>query len=135
MNDDETLKEAVHSWFAEYFAEGRSKKQLISYLRGMPEAAHILIDEIIEHLENPRKEFLGKPTDINIELRDQEILSIFEHGPVGEFPLEDKRVYDEHPATGWKHKSYDEKIAEIAKLYPELKRSYLYKLISKLQNQ
>ena len=127
MNDEETLKEAVHCWFAEYFAEGRSKKQLINYLRGMPEAAHILIDEIIEHMENPRKEFLGKPTDINIELRDQEILSIFEHGPNADFAPA--------PAAGWKGKSYDEKIAEIAKLYPELKRSYLYKLISKLQNQ
>ncbi len=135
MNDKEALKEAVHSWFAEYFAEGRSKKQLISYLREMPDAAPILIDEIIEHLEKPRKDFLGKPTDINIELRNQEILSIFEHGPVAEFSLEDERVYPEHPATGWKDKSYDEKIAEIAKLYPELKRSYLYKLISKLQNQ
>lgn len=127
MNDDETLKEAVHSWFAEYFAEGRSKKQLVSYLRDMPDAAPILVDEIIEHLENPRKKFLGKPTDINIELRDQEILSIFEHGPNAHFGPD--------PAAGWKGKSYDEKIAEIAKLYPELKRSYLYKLISKLQNQ
>ena len=127
MNDDETLKEAVHSWFAEYFVEGRSKKQLVSYLRDMPDAAPILIDEIIGHLENPRKEYLGKPTDINIELRDQEILSIFEYGPNADFAPD--------PAAGWKGKSYDEKIAEIAKLYPELKRSYLYKLISKLQNQ
>ena len=127
MNDFETLEDAVHFWFAEYFAEGRSKKQLISYLRDMPDAAPLLIDEIIEHLENPRKEFLGKPKDINIDLRDHEILSMFENGP--------DAVFGPDPATGWKDKSYDDKIAEIAKLYPELKRSYLYKLISKLQNQ
>ena len=135
MSDDETFEEAVHSWFAEYFAEGRSKQQLIRYLRDMPDAAPIIIDEIIEHLENPRKKFLGKTTNINIELRDQEILSIFASGPNSDFPLLDKRVYPEHPAAEWKDKSYDEKIAEIAKIYPELKRSYLSKLVSKLQNQ
>lgn len=135
MNDDETLEEAVHSWFAEYFAEGRSKRQLTSYLRAMPDAAPLLIDEIIEHLENSRKEFLGKPTDIAKEMLHLEIYEVFKHGPHNIFHDADTPVKSDHPAYGWGEKSYDAKIYEITNLFPNYKKSYLEKIISLKQNQ
>ena len=135
MSDEETFEENFQFFFSEYFAEGRDKKQLIRMLRGWPEASPLIIEEIIQHLENPNKRYLGKRSDFNVERRNAEILSMFEHGPLGEFPLVDTSKYPEHPATGWQDKSYDEKIAEIAKKYPNIKISYLYKLISLLQNQ
>ena len=106
MSDNDTFEEAVHSWFAEYFAEGRSKQQLIRYLRDMQCCSHPLISH--RHLENPRKKFLGKTTKINIELRDQEIISIFTSDPK-RFSFLRQTVYPEHPAAAGRIKAMTKK--------------------------
>lgn len=133
--NDETLQEAVNFWFCEYFAEGRSKKQLISYLRAMPDAAPILIEEIIEHLENPRKQFLGKSNDVYKEILHLEIYEVFKYGPQNIFHDVGDPIDPDHPAYGWSEKSYDAKIYQITNLFPNYKKSYLEKIISLKQNQ
>jgi len=123
MNDDETYEEAFQFFFAEYVAEGRNKKSLIRLLRAWPDAAPLITDEIIEHLENPRKQYLGEYNNIGKMLRDEDILSIFQDGP------------SMHATMDWSDRSYDEKIAVIAKRYPKIKRTYLEKLISLTKKQ
>ena len=109
MNDDETYEEAFQFFFAEYFIEGRNKKQLIKLLRAWPDAAPLMIDEIVEHLENPRNQYLGEYNNIGKMLRDEDIVRIFQHGPLPE--IADTNNRPRQPAINWGDKSYDEKIA------------------------
>lgn len=133
MNDDETYEEAFQFFYAEYVAEGRNKKSLIRLLRAWPDAAPLIIDEIIEHLENPRKKYLGEYDNIGKMLRDEDILRTFQHGP----PPESMHATTspEDPTMDWSDRSYDEKIAVISKRYPKIKRTYLERLISLTKKQ
>ena len=133
MNDNETYEEAFQFFFAEYFIEGRNKKRLIKLLRAWPDAAPLMIDEIVEHLENPRKQYLGKYNNVGKMLRDEDIVRIFQHGPL--FGSADTNNRPDQPALNWGEKSYDEKIAIIAESYPRIKRTYLEKIISSSKKQ
>ena len=133
MNDDETYEEAFQFFFAEYFIEGRNKKHFIKLLRAWPDAAPLMIDEIVEHLENPRKQYLGEYNNIGKMLRDEDIVRIFQHGPLPE--IADTNTRPRQPTINWGDKSYDEKIAIIAEKYPTIKRTYLEKIISSSKKQ
>ena len=133
MNDDETYEEAFQFFFSEYFIEGRNKKHLIKLLRAWPDAAPLMIDEIVEHLENPRKQYLGEYNNIGKMLRDEDIVRIFQNGPPPENTETNNRP--SQTAINWGDKSYDEKVAIIAERYPTIKRTYLEKIISSLRKQ
>ena len=92
-----------------------------------------MIDEIVEHLENPRKQYLGEYNNIGKMLRDEDIVRIFQHGPLPE--IADTNTRPRQPTINWGDKSYDEKIAIIAEKYPTIKRTYLEKIISSSKKQ
>ena len=126
-DEERDFEEHLTNFYSDYCDNGRDKKYLISFLKECPYAAKILINDIIEHLENPKKRYLQKRIDIEIVQRHNEIIEMFDCGH--HFPFfnadEARKIYDE-----WTQKSYDEKIYQLTKEFPEYSRSYIEKIIS-----
>ena len=132
-DENEDFKDFVNGFFGEYFISGRDKKQLISFLKAYPNAAEILVAEIIEHLENPKKRYLSKQTNIGKELDHGAIYEVFTHGP--NFFPSFKPDGSLENNDEWTQKSYAEKVYQITKLFPKYKRSYIERIISSQNKQ
>ena len=106
----------------DYQASGKDREVLISFLEKHPEYAKALTHTIIEHLKNPNTRYLSGKQDWDRDIAHEDIYNFFLKGNAPDFRSELKE--------GWTDLSYDEKIAEISKEYPDISISQLGKIIS-----
>ena len=105
-----------------YQASGRDREVLVSFLEKNPKYAEALTGVIIEHLKKPTTRYLSGKQDWDRQMAHEDIYNFFLRGNAHAFVTE--------PKEGWTDLSYDEKIAEIARQYPEISISQLGKIIS-----
>jgi len=129
MSNQDEFENFVETWRSEYGAEGADKRELIKFLKAYPDACIYLIDEIIQHLENPSKRYLGKRSDVTLQMLHQKIYGEFIHGP-DHIPFYDPDGSANESNIEWVKKSYDQKLYDLGKLYPNYTRQYLEKIIS-----
>lgn len=127
-DEERGFEEFIESFYDEYYSNGRDKKHLVSFLKDHPYTAEYLIKDIIEHLENPRKRYLKKRDNLWKAYHHYEITSMFLFGPNYFPPLNGDESLENN--NEWTQKSYDEKIYQLAKEFPEYSRSYIEKIIS-----
>ena len=128
MTNSDEFEDFVASFIAEYTLSGRSKYELIRFLKAYPRATVYLADEIIEHLENPNRLYLDEKTDVAKELEHEAMYVAFTYGP-NFFPSlkpDGSLEIDKE----WAAQSYDIKIAELVKLFPNYKMGSIKKIIS-----
>ena len=133
MDPANEFEEFVHFFMISYSEGGRDKEELIRFLKSYPDASVYLSDEIIEHLENPTKRYLDGKKKVVKELIDYELYNTFLFGP--DHVIEFLRNGSKGTNTVWSQKSYDEKIYELSKLFPEYTVSTLKKKLSIIKNQ
>lgn len=133
MNQTSELEEFVHFFKIGYYEGGRDREELIRFLKRYPNAAVLISDEIIEHLENPSKRYLDGKKNVVKEQLEKEIYEAFIFGP-NYFPA---FAPDGSLAanTEWNDKSYDVKCYELSKLFPKYTLGTLKKKLSQYKNQ
>lgn len=133
MNQTSELEEFVHFFKIGYYEGGRDREELIRFLKRYPNAAVLISDEIIEHLENPSKRYLDGKKNVVKEQLEKEIYEAFIFGP-NYFPV---FAPDGSLAanTEWNDKSYDVKCYELSKLFPKYTLGTLKKKLSQYKNQ
>jgi len=128
MTNQDELEDFVVSFIADYTLGGRGKNELISFLKAYPLASAYLVNEIIEHLENPERLYLDKKTNVGKELEHEAIYQAFTYGPnyFPSFAPNGSLEIDEE----WAEQSYDEKLYQIHKIFPKYTRDTIGKIIS-----
>lgn len=111
---------AFDAFYYDYQSTGRDRELLIYFIEQHPEYIEALKEYILEHLRNPTKRYLGGKQDYERESKHRDIYHIFMAG----------NEFFEEPIEGWLDLSYDQKIAEISKRYPDLSITHIGKIIS-----
>ena len=126
---DLELDELLLFW-EEYEACGRSKSVLIAWLQSSPNIAVHISDVIIEHLEEPRKEFLS---DVRNPITAQVYSDIYEmylHGTddFGEFPHNERQL-KAYSGKTWNQLGSKQKLFEVANHFNK-KEGHIKKIVS-----
>ena len=104
----------------DYQSTGRDREVLIWFIEQHPEYLEFVKEDILEHLRNPTKRYLDGKQNYDRESEHQDIYHTFMTG----------FVFSDEPIEGWLDLSYDQKIAEISKRYPNYSVTYIGKIIS-----
>ena len=120
IQDDLDFNEML-SWAEEWEKLGNRKETLIRWLRARPQDAPILIKPIIEFLESSTKVKLSNGTIPLRQELNEDVTRIYHTGEFDPFS---------GPQENWHKLSYQQKIYEIHKRFPNFKESNLGKIIS-----
>lgn len=118
----------------EYENIGRSRNFLINLLEFEPRLAQYFVNDIIEHLKHPSRNYLDGKKSAK-RFRDAAIYEFYIYGPLGKryFFLPDGSFNEEQKDAleKWQSQDSDEKIFQISRYYKGISASNIHTIVSR----
>lgn len=125
---EEAEEEACMMWWTDWNYTGQDREVLIRWLKERPQDAEFMAEDIIRHLENPKKRYLEGKSDEFKEVGFKEIYKWFETGSHFHEALEENEL--QKSKSEWNKLSYKQKIFKIHEVYNQFSESQIGKIIS-----